>query len=65
MDSYYLGLTMQDGKGRTLTYRVFLIETEDYFINLGGWTSETKPSEATLNGLEAILNTFKQKPTAS
>ena len=59
--SYYLGTEMKDAKDRTLTYRIYLIETSDYFINLGAWTSEQSPKETTIDGLNNILSTFQEK----
>lgn len=59
--SYYLGTEMKDAKDRVLTYRIYLIETPDYFVNLGAWTSEASPSEKTIKGLDDILSTFKEK----
>lgn len=61
MDAYYLGMDMLDEKDRVLTYRVYLIEGEDYFINLGAWTSEQNPSKEMIQGLDDILGTFKKK----
>lgn len=60
-DAYYLGVEMKDNKNRVLTYRIYLVETPDYFINLGAWTSEENPKEATIQGLDDILSTFKEK----
>ncbi|MGX6970746.1 hypothetical protein [Vagococcus bubulae] len=60
-DAYYLGVEMKDAKDRVLTYRIYLIETPDYFINLGAWTSEENPKETTIKGLDDILSTFKDK----
>ncbi|MGX4686355.1 PsbP-related protein [Vagococcus sp. JNUCC 83] len=60
-DAYYLGVEMKDAKNRTLTYRIYLIDTPDYFINLGAWTSNESPDEKTIQGLDDILSTFKEK----
>lgn len=61
LETYYLGVAMKDAKDRVLTYRIYLIETPDYFINLGAWTSEANPTEKTIQGLNDILSTFKEK----
>ena len=58
--SYYLSFTLKDAKERTLTYKTYLIETDDYFVNLAAWTSEESPSESTLSQLDKILGTFEQ-----
>lgn len=60
LDSYYLNFTLKDNKDRSLTYKSYLIETKDYFINLAAWTSDENPSEKVLKDLDKILSTFEQ-----
>ncbi|MGY3765293.1 hypothetical protein ACWOAH_01875 [Vagococcus vulneris] len=60
LDAVHLGFELKDAKQRTLTYRTYLIETKDYFINLGAWTSESKPSSEIIKELDTILGTFEQ-----
>lgn len=59
LEVYHIGFKMKDAKDRWLTYRTHLIETPDYFINLGAWTSEEAPSEGIINHLDAMLDTFE------
>ncbi|MFW8053098.1 hypothetical protein [Vagococcus fluvialis] len=60
LPSYYLQFVMDDSKGRPLTYCSYLIETDDYFINLAAWTSEENPSAETLQNLDDMLSNFEQ-----
>ncbi len=60
LDSYYLSFKLKDSKKRDLTYKTYLVETEDYFINLGAWTSDEKPSDKVLKDLDKMLGTFEQ-----
>lgn len=60
LDSYYLTFNMKDNKDRDLTYKTYLIETDDYFINLAAWTSDEKPTDKVLNDLDKMLATFEQ-----
>lgn len=60
LDVFSIEFTMKDAKERTSTYQTNLIETSDYFINLGAWTSQEKPDEQTKEHLNKILSTFEQ-----
>lgn len=60
LDSYYLNFNLKDNKDRNLTYKTYLVETKDYFINLAAWTSDEKPSEKVLEDLDKMLSTFEQ-----
>lgn len=60
LDSYYLMFNMKDNKDRNLTYKTYLIETDDYFINLAAWTSDEKPTDKVLTDLDKMLDTFEQ-----
>lgn len=60
LSTYYLRFVMNDQKNRPLSYNTYLIETDDYFINLAAWTSEEKPSDKTLSILDEMLANFEQ-----
>lgn len=60
LPAYYLSFTMKDNKERDLTYKTYLVETPDYFINLGAWTSDEKPSDKVLEELDKMLSTFEE-----
>ncbi|AQP53302.1 hypothetical protein CBF34_04565 [Vagococcus penaei] len=60
LPAFYLGFTLKDAKDRTLTYRTYLIQTDDYFINLAAWTSDSEPSKELLEELDTMLGTFEQ-----
>ncbi len=60
MDSYYLSYIANDKNNRPLTYKVYLIETEGYFVNLAAWTSQEEPTEKVLDNMETMLNAFEQ-----
>ncbi|MGO3732309.1 MAG: hypothetical protein ACTJHC_03920 [Vagococcus sp.] len=60
LDVYHVGFTSKDNKNRTLTYRTNLIETSDYFINLGAWTSQESPSKEIIDELDTMLVNFEQ-----
>ena len=60
LSAYYLRFVMNDNKNRPLSYNTYLIETDDYFINLAAWTSEENPSDKTLQILDEMLANFEQ-----
>ena len=60
LPAYYLSFTMKDNKERDLTYKTYLVETPDYFINLGAWTSDETPSDKVLSDLDKMLSTFEE-----
>ncbi|HCM90639.1 MULTISPECIES: hypothetical protein [Vagococcus] len=60
LPAYYLSFTMKDNKKRDLTYKTYLVETSDYFINLGAWTSDESPSDKILRDLDKMLSTFEE-----
>lgn len=60
LEAYFLGVNMPADGDKELVYRIYLIETKDYYINLGAWTSKKNPDETILEGLTDILDTFKE-----
>lgn len=56
----YLGFQLQDQKKRWLTYRSYLIEMDQYYINLAAWTSDENPDQALIDELNTMLSQFKE-----